>query len=99
MINKIYYYNYYNYYYNYYNLATWCPPCKRIAPFFDTLAKAHPNVSFVKIDVDVLGNKAEEYNISSVPTFIFVKDQNEVNKFSGASENDLKEYVMQLEKM
>jgi thioredoxin-like negative regulator of GroEL len=56
-------------------------------------------VSFVKIDVDVLGSTAEEYKISSVPTFIFINDQKEVRKFSGASENDLKQGCEELEKL
>ena len=76
-----------------------CPPCKKIAPFFESLSNAHPTVAFVKIDVDVLGSTAEEYKINSVPTFIFMKDQEAVHKFSGASENDLKVGVIELEKL
>lgn len=32
--------------------ASWCPPCRMIAPVFVSLSKDYPNVKFIKIDVD-----------------------------------------------
>jgi thioredoxin 1 len=32
--------------------ATWCPPCRTIAPIFADMAKKFPNVVFLKVDVD-----------------------------------------------
>lgn len=34
--------------------AVWCGPCRMIAPFMEELAAAHPNVKFIKVDVDKL---------------------------------------------
>ena len=61
-----------------YFTATWCPPCKAIAPIFETLSKKHPDLSFVKIDVDSLTETAQKYKIRSVPTFIFMNGQTQL---------------------
>lgn len=52
-----------------YFTATWCPPCKKIAPVFEKLSKDFSNTTFVKIDIDDNRELAEEHRISSVPTF------------------------------
>lgn len=54
-----------------YFTATWCPPCKMIAPVFEKLSKDFPNTKFVKIDIDDHSDAAADYNIRSVPTFMF----------------------------
>ena len=65
-----------------YFTATWCPPCKAIAPIFETLSKKHPDLSFVKIDVDSLTETAQKYQIRSVPTFIFMNGQTRLAQVS-----------------
>ena len=55
----------------FYFTATWCPPCKRIAPIFESLSAEYPDIFFVKIDVDDLPDAASFGNIRSVPTFHF----------------------------
>lgn len=52
-----------------YFTATWCPPCKKIAPFFEKLSSEFSKTTFVKIDIDDHRDLAEEYSISAVPTF------------------------------
>lgn len=52
-----------------YFTATWCPPCKKIAPVFEKISKEFEATTFVKIDIDDHRELAEKYNISSVPTF------------------------------
>merc|ERR1712224_901866 len=65
--------------------ASWCPPCKMIAPHFDRLSKENPDVIFIKVDVDDAADVASELEISSMPTFKFFKSKVEVSSFSGAS--------------
>lgn len=48
--------------------ATWCGPCKMLAPVFEELAKEMPNVKFFKVDIDESLDLARQYNVSSVPT-------------------------------
>ena len=65
--------------------ATWCGPCRMIAPYFEECATKHPNIKFVKIDVDQADQICAKYKIRSMPTFILIKNGNEVQRFSGAS--------------
>lgn len=59
-----------------YFTATWCPPCKMIAPIFEKLSKDFPTTKFVKIDIDDHSDAAAEFKIRSVPTFMFYKGSN-----------------------
>lgn len=64
--------------------ATWCGPCKRIAPTFEKLAEAFPNVTFLKVDVDEAPELVNTFDVSAMPTFVFLKDGNEVKRVEGA---------------
>ena len=79
-----------------YFTATWCPPCKAIAPVYEEMSKEYPDVGFGKVDVDDNGEAAQEYMIQAVPTFIFFDGENETNKFSGADTPKLKEIIEEL---
>ena len=68
-----------------YFTATWCPPCKAIAPVFEKLSGQHPNTTFLKIDIDQFSDAAAEYNIRSVPTFIFVNGRTILSQVSNFS--------------
>lgn len=64
--------------------ATWCGPCKRIAPFFEKLAESVKSVSFFKVDVDESPDLVNEFDVSAMPTFVFLKDGKEVKRVEGA---------------
>ena len=55
--------------------ATWCGPCKLLAPIFEDVAKEKENVIFVKVDVDEAGELAELFGISSIPTVVYIKNE------------------------
>jgi large subunit ribosomal protein L40e len=69
--------------------ATWCGPCKRIAPLFEKLAQENPDMEFVKVDVDENEDVAEECGISAMPTFQFYKNKVKVDEALGGSEDTL----------
>ena len=73
--------------------ATWCPPCKAIAPKYEAMEAEFPNVIFTKIDVDENQETAEFVEIKCMPTFQFWKNgkQIEEDKIEGASEPKLRQ--------
>jgi thioredoxin 1 len=50
--------------------APWCGPCKRAGEALEELAGAHPDVSFVKLDIDANPRSAARCRILSIPTAI-----------------------------
>ncbi|XP_012224596.1 thioredoxin-2 [Linepithema humile] len=73
--------------------AVWCGPCKIIGPKVEELSKELQDVVFLKVDVDECEDIATEYDISSMPTFVFIRESKVLETFSGANYNRLKETI------
>lgn len=71
--------------------ASWCGPCKRIAPAFSRLAQENPSATFYKVDADEAGvsDLVNDLRIESLPTFIFMRGGKILKRFSGANEGEL----------
>ena len=66
--------------------ADWCPPCKAIAPLIAELATEFEGVASVgQVDVDANKSLAERYNISSIPTLLFFRNGEMVDRIQGAA--------------
>ena len=66
--------------------ATWCGPCKAIAPLVEELAKEYDGKIVVgKCDVEENDDIAMEFGIRNIPTILFIKDGKVVDKFVGAT--------------
>ena len=76
--------------------ATWCPPCRKIKPFFESLPSKYPDVVFISVDVDQLREHPLLSDISSVPTFKFFINTSLISQFSGAMEYQLTSKIEQL---
>ncbi len=63
--------------------ATWCGPCKRLAPILEEIAESNNDFEIYKLDVDESGDIAEQYNIMSVPTMLVFKNGEQTNKLVG----------------
>ncbi len=81
--------------------ANWCGPCKKFAPKFEDLSKKEEfkSVTFLKVDVDENELLSQKYDISSLPTFVFVKDNKILFRLEGARESDFISYLLQLKDM
>ncbi|CAH9067803.1 unnamed protein product [Cuscuta epithymum] len=64
--------------------ASWCPPCRFIAPILADYAKKLPHVIFLKVDVDEVEEAAKEFEVEAMPTFVFLKDGKVVDRVVGA---------------
>ncbi len=54
--------------------AEWCGPCRMLAPALDELERDYPDVKFCKINVDEEPELTRMFNVQSIPTVAFVKD-------------------------
>lgn len=72
--------------------APWCGPCKMMAPIVDKLAGEYDGkVKIGKLDVDEYNETGMKYDVQSIPTIVFIKDGEVVNKLIGfQSEEQLK---------
>lgn len=65
--------------------ATWCAPCRMIAPMVEQLATDYAGKAKVaKLDVDTNQQTAAKYNVRSIPTILFFKDGKLVDQVVGA---------------
>lgn len=71
--------------------ATWCGPCRMIAPYIEELADTHKDVVFLKVDVDEADEVASKYAINVMPTFIYLKNGQKVTEVTGSSQEKVKE--------
>ena len=65
-----------------YFTATWCGPCKVFKSVITEIASEGHSVEF--IDVDQEQNKAQQYNVRSIPTVVIEENGVEVDRFVGA---------------
>ena len=63
--------------------ATWCGPCKMLAPILESVEKETEGVAFFRVDVDQAPDLARRFGIMSIPTLIFFRDGNEFAKTVG----------------
>ena len=65
--------------------ATWCGPCRVVAPLIDKLATEYSEkVSVVKIDIDENKDNAKKYGIRSIPAVLFFRDGELVESLFGS---------------
>jgi thioredoxin 1 len=77
--------------------ASWCMPCKMVAPIFEKIAEKYKNeIIFAKLNVDENPDIASEFGIMSIPTFLVFKNGEVVGKIVGAMpEKILEEKILE----
>ncbi|CAG9829051.1 unnamed protein product [Diabrotica balteata] len=69
--------------------ASWCGPCKMIGPKVEQLAKRFQDILFFRIDVDEFEDIAVEYDVTSMPTFVFIQNNKTLETLIGANSEKL----------
>ena len=76
--------------------APWCGPCKMVGPIIDELATEYEGKVIIgKCDVDEIGDVAAEYGIRNIPTVLFFKNGELVDKQVGSAPKSA--YVAKIE--
>jgi thioredoxin 1 len=65
--------------------ASWCGPCRMVAPLLDEIAEENEGVRIAKLNVDENQQIAYQFQVSSIPTFILFKDGKMADRMMGAA--------------
>ncbi|KAI5021863.1 hypothetical protein ZWY2020_058593 [Hordeum vulgare] len=76
--------------------ASWCGPCRVIAPVYAEMSKTYPQLMFLTIDVDDLMDFSSTWDIRATPTFFFLKNGQQIDKLVGANKPELEKKVQAL---
>ncbi|XP_074294208.1 thioredoxin H5-like [Silene latifolia] len=76
-----------------YFTASWCSPCRYMAPTVDEFAAHYTDVEFDKIDVDELYNVSQELGVQAMPTFLFIRGGKEIDRVTGARREELQRKI------
>lgn len=63
--------------------ATWCGPCKALVPKLEHFQNIYQNIVIVKLDVDEVPSYSDQHNITAMPTLLFIKSGNVVDRVEG----------------
>ena len=64
--------------------ASWCGPCKMVAPVLEEIASEHSEIIIAKMDIDANPKVPRDYKIMSIPTMIVFKGGEPVKQIIGA---------------
>ena len=64
--------------------ASWCGPCRMVAPIVDEIAEEHPEIKGCKINVDEEAELASQFGVMSIPSLFVIKEGKVTNQSVGA---------------
>ncbi len=68
--------------------ASWCRPCRAMAPVIRSLARDYPDVAFGKVDTEAERGLAERFVVRSIPTYLLFRNGKAVERFPGVATRD-----------
>lgn len=64
--------------------ASWCGPCRMVAPIVEEIARERPDIKVGKVNVDEQPELASQFGVMNIPTLVVMKDGKVVNQAIGA---------------
>jgi len=69
--------------------ASWCGPCQQMKPIFENISEEFKKqYKFISLNIDDERDLAIKYGVTSIPTFIFIKDSKVIGKENGYMSHD-----------
>ena len=65
--------------------AEWCGPCRMLGPIIDGVAKDNNDVTIGKVNVDEASELSVQYGVRNIPTLVFVKGGEVVDRLVGVN--------------
>jgi thioredoxin-like negative regulator of GroEL len=76
----------------FYFTADWCQPCKKVKPVVEDMKKE--GFQFQMVDADYEQLLVKQFKVSSIPTFILLKNGKEINRITGAkTRGELEDFI------
>lgn len=76
--------------------ASWCGPCKKLAPIYEETSEEIEDVNFGKVNMEEHSDLATKYNVQALPTLVIIKDGDIVAKNEGMmNKEDLKSWIQE----
>jgi thioredoxin 1 len=63
--------------------ASWCAPCRALAPVINSLESELPDIKFETIDIETDPETTQAYGIRSIPAVVILKDDTEIDRIIG----------------
>ncbi len=76
--------------------ASWCGPCMRLTPVFESLAQKYTDVLFIKVDVDKFDTISSQYGIRSIPAIIYFKAGQKIDQTVGYNPTEIEQKIANL---
>jgi thioredoxin 1 len=76
--------------------ADWCGPCQKLGPHFLNFSKEYTNISFLKVNTDNAEELATHYEVSALPTILFIKDGDVISIIKGFNLDKIKSELEEL---
>ncbi|KAL5976076.1 Thioredoxin-like protein cxxs1 [Asimina triloba] len=73
--------------------ASWCAPSVAMKPYFEEMALNYPDVLFLSVDVDEVKAAASKMEVKAMPTFVLLKDGEQIDKLVGANPEEIRKRI------